>query len=123
MATSNTEPLSPAAQALSDTLKASGHYDRPFGITLTTRVPEAKEHELLEKIKVAITETRKEKGNIQYDFSRDLKEPVFILSEKWENGPALENHVKFDYTKELLGKIHEIGSETSLRLTSLIVPS
>ena len=102
-------------------LKTAGYYERSFGIIVTLRVQEAKESELLEQIKIAVPATRKEKGCIQYDFSRDLKEPVYTLYEHWENGAALEAHLGFDYTKNLLAKMGEVGSDTTVRLTSLIL--
>ncbi len=121
MATGNSESISPAGQGLIDLLNAKGYYNRSFDIAVSIRVKEGRENELLEKVKIAVPESRKEKGCIQYDISRDLNEPVFVIYERWENGAALEAHLRLSYTKELLDKINETSSETTLRITSLIV--
>jgi len=120
MATSS-ESIHPAGQGLVDLVKATGYYDRPFNVVVKFRVKEGKEDELLEVIKVAVPESRKEKGVIQYDISRDLKEPVFVIYEKYENGTIFDNHMRLSHTKALLDKIGEVSSETSINVTSLIV--
>jgi len=118
MTTTSSESISPAGQGLVDILNTKGYFNRSFDIAVSIRVKEGKENELLEKIKIAVPESRKEKGCIQYDISRDLNEPVFVIYERWENGTALEDHLRLFYTKELLDKINEVSSETTLHITS-----
>ena len=113
--------LHPVAQSVVDVLRAKGYYERSFDIVFSFKVQEDKENELLEKIRAAVPESRKEKGCLQFDFSRDLSEPVYVLYERWENGVAFEKHFEFEYSKELLAKIGEVGSETNSRITSVVL--
>ncbi len=120
MATSS-ESVHPAGQPLVDLVKASGNYERSFDVIVKFRVKEGKENEILEVIKVAVPESRKEKGVLQYDISRDVNEPVFFIKERYENGAIFENHLSLSHTKALLDKIGEVSSELSANISTLIV--
>lgn len=117
MASTNCEELLPIAQGVIDLLKSVGYYERSFNIVLAITVKQGKEDVLFEQIKNATAPTRQEKGNIQYEFSRDLKESqVFVLVEKWENGDALLQHFKQSYTKDLLISFGELADNIQSRI-------
>ena len=60
----------------------------------------------IEVSKAVILETRKEPGNISYDYAQDLFNPaIFRIAEKWESEEALAAHMVSPHVAQFLEDI------------------
>lgn len=79
---------------------------KPFTLLVLLKVKEGSEEKFEKAFATARAETRKEKGNMQYDLSRDAKSPgQYIVYERWANLAALEAHIKAKHIETLLAEI------------------
>jgi len=68
-----------------------------------------KEEELRQVLEANVEPTRKERGALQYDLHRDIKEPRrFIFVERWESEAALEEHGKSTHIQAFRAKAPEL---------------
>jgi quinol monooxygenase YgiN len=68
-----------------------------------------KEEELRQVLEANVAPTRKERGALQYDLHRDIKEPRrFIFFERWESEAALDEHGQSPHIQAFRAKAPEL---------------
>ncbi|WP_244813682.1 putative quinol monooxygenase [Caballeronia sp. Lep1P3] len=68
-----------------------------------------KEEELRKVLEANVEPTRKERGALQYDLHRDIKEPRrFIFVERWESEAALAEHGQSAHIQAFRAKAPEL---------------
>ena len=73
--------------------------------------PECKE-EALKLVEELIAATRKEEGNISYNYCQDAKDPdYFAMIECWETEEALQAHLKSEHFTRIIPKLGEMLQE------------
>jgi len=83
--------------------------DKPFTLIVRVQVKEGAAKQFEAAFAKAITATRKEKGNLAYDLSRDTQEPSrYLVYERWKNLAALEAHLKAPHLKALLSELPKL---------------
>jgi quinol monooxygenase YgiN len=83
--------------------------EKPFTLVIRVTVKEGAGERLEAAFAKSRRETRKEKGNIAYDLSRDTREPThYLVYERWKDLAALEAHLNAEHTKKLLGELPDI---------------
>ena len=76
--------------------------DKPFTVLVVLKVKDGMREKFEAALKEAIAETRKEKGNLRYELTRDLEdESRFAMYEKWQNVAAIEAHGRAKYFAKL----------------------
>jgi len=99
----NSHGPSASFQFLVDAIKGQGLYDRSFGFVLISKVKEGREKDFIQAGQTVIPLIRKEKGCLLYDIQQTVDDPrKFIVTEKWENGAALESHLKESFYHEFI---------------------
>ena len=79
---------------------------RPFTMLVMLNVKDGQAEKFEAAFAQARRETRKEKGNLAYDLSRDAKEPSrYLVYERWKSVPALEEHIRSPHITRLLAEI------------------
>lgn len=82
---------------------------KPFTMLVHVQVKEGNGAKFEEAFTKAIAPTRKEKGCLRYDLSRDLKKPGhYLVYERWQDVDALDAHLKTKHITTLLGEIGEL---------------
>ncbi len=75
---------------------------KPFTMLVYIKVKEGAAGKFENAFAKAVTETRKEKGNLAYDLNRSTKNPnEFVVYERWRNLTALEAHLKSAHIQAL----------------------
>lgn len=92
------------------TVKASvKDQTKPFTMVVTLEVKEGMGKKFEKAFAKAIKGTRKEKGNIAYQLSRNAKMPTqYMVYERWRNVEALSAHMETDHIKGLLSEIGDM---------------
>ncbi len=79
---------------------------RPFVMLLTLQTKDGQGAKLEAAMAKAIKLTLREKGCLNYDLSKDPKNPTqFVLYERWQNLPSLEAHLKARHITVLLKEL------------------
>jgi quinol monooxygenase YgiN len=82
---------------------------RPFTLLVHLQLKEGSGAKFEAAFAPAIKATRKEKGCLAYDLSRDTKTPTrYLIYERWRDLPALEAHLKSEHITALLREIGEL---------------
>ena|SRR5262249_42966277 len=82
------------------------HPDRPFTLIVALKVKEGEEKKLETAFTKAVKATRKEKGCLTYDLSRDTADPTrYLVYERWKSVDALKAHLETEHIKELLAEL------------------
>ncbi len=80
--------------------------DKPFTLIIALKVKEGEEKKLEAAFAKAIKATRKEKGCITYDLSRDTSDASrYLVYERWKTVDALKAHLETAHIKELLAEL------------------
>ena len=67
-----------------------------------------KEQAFLEEIRILITDSRNENGNVSYDLMKDTeKEYVYTMVEVWQDMNSVEIHNKSDHFTSFVSKAPE----------------
>jgi quinol monooxygenase YgiN len=68
---------------------------RPFTLLVSFQAKEGAGEKIEAAFAKAVRETRREKGCLAYDFSRDAKTPSrYVVYERWQNLAALAAHLR-----------------------------
>jgi quinol monooxygenase YgiN len=105
----------PVVAAVKPQLKDTG---KPFVLTVKMQVKDGVREKFEAAFAKAITETRKEKGNVAYELTRDAKDPnAYLLYEKWKTLADLEAHLKTPHITALLGEFKDfLAKDTELQV-------
>lgn len=83
-----------------------------FKLIVTVRVRPEKAAEFEEMVKPLIENSRKEKGNISYEFYPDtLHHNCYLILETWENDRALETHKLTRHYLDFTESLNEYANE------------
>ena len=84
--------------------------DKPFTLIVRLKVKPGMEAKMEGAARKAEKATRSEKGNLAYEFHRDVdNKGEYVLFERWKNVAALQAHFKEDHTKTILALFAEIA--------------
>jgi quinol monooxygenase YgiN len=82
---------------------------KPFTMLVHLQVKEGDGEKLEAAFAKAIKPTRKEKGCLTYDLSRDAKTPThYLVYERWQNVDALDAHLKTAHITALLTELADL---------------
>ena len=97
---------------------------KAFTLIVEFHVKPGTEKEFRKAVQESVKNTRKEEGNAAYSCHQDQSDSTkFVFFEIWRSIPALEEHVKQDYVKALLGKAEELAaSPPVIRVLKPAVP-
>lgn len=94
------DDMHPMAQEIAQKL---GDDVTSFVLVVEMKAAPGKAEEFVQTFQEALTETRKEEGNIAYDLSQDVENPeAFLLYEEWRSVADLDSHLKQPYLTKLL---------------------
>ena len=83
--------------------------DKPFTLVIPLQVKEGSGAKLEAAFAKAARLTRKEKGCLAYDLSRDADKPDrYLVYERWQNLKALEAHLNTAHIKKLLADLPDL---------------
>ena len=83
--------------------------DKPFTLIIALKVKEGEDKKLEEAFAKAVKATRKEKGCITYDLSRDTGDASrYLVYERWKSVDALKMHLETEHIKALLAALPEL---------------
>ena len=75
--------------------------------------PECKE-EALALLKELVEATRKEPGNVMYQYCQDLKEPdFFVMLEAWEDDASMKSHMSSEHFTRIFPQLAKMMAEPS----------
>lgn len=81
-----------------------------------------KEEALRKVLEANVEPTRKERGALQYDLHRDIKEPRrFIFVERWESEAALAEHGKSAHIQAFRAKSPELCEHGEVHVASKLL--
>ena len=90
-------------KTLADRLKDAGLEGKPFSLVIGGKVKKDKLEEFRKLALTAQTETAKEKGCMVYTFYFHGEDDAsFTLIETWKDVASIDEHMKTDYTKQLV---------------------
>jgi quinol monooxygenase YgiN len=101
---------------LAERLKEAGLEGKPFSLVISAKVKKDKLEEFRKLALTAQTETAKEKGCVVYTFYfHGEDDTTFTLIETWKDLASIEEHMKADYTKQLVASFatHVDGKATN----------
>jgi quinol monooxygenase YgiN len=82
---------------------------KPFTMVVTLEAKPGTGDKVETAFAPAIKATRKEKGCVTYDLSRDTKAPSqYLLYERWQNLATLEAHLKAPHITTLLKELGDL---------------
>jgi len=82
------------------------HPDKPFTLIVALKVKEGEEKKFETAFAKAVKASRKEKGCITYDLSRDTSDASrYLVYERWKSVDALKTHLASEPIKELLAEL------------------
>lgn len=88
-----------------------------FYVTAILEAKEGKSDQLQELLTANIRPSRNEKGCLQYDLFRDVKNRnLFILHEQWTDRAAFDIHFTMPYMKELSKQIRELINVSTINI-------
>jgi quinol monooxygenase YgiN len=100
------EKTNPIVAAVKASLKDP---TRPFTLVVKLQVKEGNGAKFEAAFAPAIKATRKEKGCLAYDLSRDTKTPThYLVYERWSNLAALDAHLKTEHITTLLREVGDL---------------
>lgn len=98
----------PALTAVRGKLKS---LETPFTLLVSYTIKPGTESEFAVEANAAAIETRKEPGNIAYEFHLGTEDPTkILLFEKWQDFAALAHHFTLPHTHTILSKMGEIAA-------------
>ncbi|WP_250472121.1 putative quinol monooxygenase [Caballeronia sp. GAFFF1] len=81
-----------------------------------------KEEELRQVLEANVEPTRQERGALQYDLHRDIKEPRrFIFVERWESEAALADHGQTPHIQAFRAKSPELCEHGEVHVASKLL--
>jgi quinol monooxygenase YgiN len=87
-----------------------GPGEKPFTLLVTVKIKAGQGEKFEAAAAKAAAATRKESGNVAYDFHRDLDTPDrYLLFERWKSVAALKEHLAAAHTQEFLRLVGELG--------------
>lgn len=82
---------------------------KPFTMIVSLEIKEGMADKFEAAMAKAIKPTRKEKGCVTYDLSRDTKTPTqYLLYERWQNLSTLEAHLESQHITTLLKELADL---------------
>jgi quinol monooxygenase YgiN len=82
---------------------------KPFTMIVRLQVKEGEQEKFEAAFAKAVKATRKEKGCVAYDLSREAKDPTrYILYERWKSLADLDAHLKTPHITTLLAELKEM---------------
>jgi quinol monooxygenase YgiN len=86
--------------------------NEPFVLTVAVSLKPGAESEFVAVAKLAALGTRRESGNLAYEFHRSPTDATKIfLFEKWRSFADLERHFHLEHTQAILAKTGELSAE------------
>jgi len=80
--------------------------DKPFTLIVALKVKEGEEKKFETAFAKAVKASRKEKGCLTYDLSRDTSDASrYLVYERWKSVDALKAHLASEPIKELLAEL------------------
>jgi quinol monooxygenase YgiN len=80
------------------------------------------EEQFREQVEGIVGPSRKERGALQYDLHRDLREPRrFVFYERWESEAALAEHAKSAHIAAYRAAVAEWLEHSEIRVLNKIV--
>ena len=90
---------------------------KPFTLVVALQAKEGAGEALEAAVAKAARPTRKEKGCLSYELSRDAKSPrQYLLYERWQDLSALDAHLKSDYITSLLQALGQLTDSSEIRV-------
>jgi quinol monooxygenase YgiN len=84
---------------------------RPFVLLVRLEAKEGMGDKLEAAFAKAVPLTKREKGCLNYDLSRDAKAPNrYLLYERWQDLPSLDAHLKSAHIATLLKEVNDVRS-------------
>ncbi|WP_250499313.1 putative quinol monooxygenase [Caballeronia sp. GAWG1-5s-s] len=81
-----------------------------------------REEELRQVLEANVAPTRQERGALQYDLHRDIKEPRrFIFVERWESEAALADHGQTAHIQAFRAKAPELCEHGEVHVASKLL--
>jgi quinol monooxygenase YgiN len=103
---------------LAEKLKDAGLEGKPFSLVIGGKVKKDKLEEFRKLALTAQTETAKEKGCVVYTFYFHGEDDTsFTLIETWKDLASIDEHMKADYTKQLVACF---GTHTEGKITNVV---
>src|SRR5579884_1682024 len=85
------------------------HPDRPFVLLVRVQLKDGMQKKFEAAFATSRQSTRKEKGNLAYQLTRNAKDSThYVVYEHWKNLAALESHVQSQYVTTLLSEVHDM---------------
>jgi quinol monooxygenase YgiN len=82
---------------------------KPFTLIVTLKLKDGAAEKFEAAFLKAAKPTRKEKGCLVYELSRDAKTPTqYVVYEHWQNLPALEAHLKTPHITTLFKELSDL---------------
>lgn len=82
---------------------------KPFTLVVHLHIKDGTQEKFETAFAKAVKGTRKEKGCITYDLSRDAKDPTrYMVYERWKSLADLEDHLKTPHITTLLSELKDM---------------